>query len=47
MSKFVRNAEPSENAPEVTPATQSYISGYGAYAPMTAGGVRLDYGLYR
>ena len=47
MSKFVKKPELPDHAPEVPPATQGYISGYGASAPLTDGGVLLDYGLYR
>ena len=47
MSTFVKKPEPPDHVPEVPPATQGYVSGYGAYAPMTAGGVFQGQGLYR
>ena len=47
MSTFVKKPEPPDHVPEVPPATQGYVSGYGAYGPMTAGGVFQGQGLYR
>ena len=47
MSKFVKKSEPPDSALEVPPATQGYITRYGASAPLTVGGVLQGQGLYR